>query len=167
MGPGPVTDQRRPVDPEAFRALCGRFTTGVAVVTTLDGTAPVGMTINSFTSVSLVPPLVSVNVDRAAQLHRHLVSVSAFVINILAAHQEILSRRFAEDHPDRFDGVPWSRTAGGLPALDGTLARIECHRHAVFEAGDHSIVVGLVVDGLATDQSPLLYYRGGYRDGAV
>lgn len=166
MGPGPVTS-RRPVDSETFRTLCGHFTTGVAVVTAADGSTPVGMTVNSFTSVSLVPPLVSINVDRAAQLHRQIVAAPAFVINILAADQEALSRRFAEDHPDRFDSVPWSWTDSGLPALDGTLARIECEHHAVFEAGDHSIVVGLVVDGAATDRHPLRYYRGSYHNGTA
>lgn len=151
------------IEPSLFRALCGRFPTGVIVVTTLDAAGhPLGMTANSFTSVSLHPPLISVNVDHRADMHRHLMAAPRFAINILARHQEALSRRFAEDHADRFDGVGYQAGEHGLPMLDGVLAVLECERHTCFEAGDHTIVVGRVVGGVAAEGRPLLYYRGGY-----
>lgn len=151
------------IDPSLFRALCGRFPTGVIVVTALDASGrPVGMTANSFTSVSLAPPLVSVNVDHRADMHRHLTVAPRFAVNILERHQEALSRRFAEDHADRFEGVGYRPGDGGVPLLDGGLAVLECERHTCFEAGDHTIVVGRVVGGTAAEGRPLLYYRGGY-----
>jgi len=154
------------VDPAVFRQLCGHFVTGVTVVTTTapDG-APLGMTANSFASVSLDPPLISVNIDRAAALHRVLTTAERFAVNVLERRQEALSRRFAEEHPDRFAGVPFRMSEAGLPHLEGVLATLECRRHATFEAGDHTIVVGLVVQGVIGAGFPLLYYRGGYHDG--
>lgn len=153
------------VDPAVFRQLCGRFPTGVTVVTATDAAGhPAGMTANSFTSVSLAPPLVSVNVDHAAEMHGHLQATSRFVINILARDQEALSRRFAGDHDDKFQGVGYHRTDSGLPVLDGVLAWLECATHTTFEAGDHTIFVGRVIGGQTEDGLPLLYYRGGYLD---
>lgn len=155
----------RDLDSDVFRQLCGRFPTGVTVVTTrsLAG-RPVGMTANSFTSVSLVPPLVSVNVDRQAEMHGHLSEARRFVVNILGLEQEALSRRFAGDHADKFEGVGFRETGQGMPVLDGVLAWFECEPHAAFPAGDHTIFVGRVVDGGAREGHPLYYYRGGYLD---
>lgn len=125
---------------------------------------PVGMTANSFTSVSLVPPLVSINVDHHAAMHRHMARAERFALNVLESRQEVLSRRFAGEMPDRFDGVGFSLSEGGLPLLDGALATLECTRHTAFEAGDHTIVVGEVTAGSVGEGRPLLYYRGGYYD---
>lgn len=153
-----------PVDSAVFRQLCGRFATGVVVVTTAaeDG-SPIGMTANSLASVSLEPPLVSVNVDHGADLRVHLLRAEHYAINILASDQEAVSRRFAGDRLVRFDGG-YRRGDHGVPLLDGTIAWIGCERHATFEAGDHTIVVGLVTGGAVGDGRPLLYYRGGYYD---
>ena len=153
------------VDAAVFRQLCGRFATGVVIVTTSaeDG-RPVGMTANSFASVSLDPPLVSVNVDQGADMHRHLARATHFAINILESRQEALSRRFAGEHADRFEGVGYRAGETGLPLLDGVLATIECDLCTRFEAGDHTIVVGRVIGGSTADGRPLLYYRGGYFD---
>ena len=153
------------VSPAMFRQLCGRFPTGITVVTTVarDGQL-VGMTANSFTSVSLAPPLVSVNVDHAAEMHRHLLQAERFAVNILASGQEALSRRFASEEPDKFHGIGYRSGEAGLPLLDGALAVLVCERHASFEAGDHTIVVGRVVGGETAEGRPLLYYRGGYND---
>jgi flavin reductase (DIM6/NTAB) family NADH-FMN oxidoreductase RutF len=107
---------------------------------------------------------VSVNVDHQAAMHRHVIPAPRFAINILAAGQEAVSRRFAEEHPDRFDAVAYQSSPGGLPWLDGALATLECERHAAFEAGDHTIVVGRVTGGAVRPGRPLLYYRGGYFD---
>ena len=153
------------IDGAVFRELCGRFPTGVVVITTtMDDGRPVGMTANSFTSVSLDPPLVSVNVDHHAAMHRHMAGAKRFAINVLESRQEALSRRFAEEHPDRFDGVGYRLSEGGLPLLEGALAILECARHTAFEAGDHTIVIGEVTGGQVGEGRPLLYYRGGYYD---
>ena len=153
------------VDPSVFRQLCGRFATGVSVITTADARGrPAGMTANSFTSVSLAPPLISVCIDHRADMHAHLLAAPRFIVNILEQHQEALSRRFATDLDDKFSGVGYTRSDGGLPILDGTLAWIECERDTLIEAGDHTIVIGRVVGGGTGEGLPLLYYRGGYFD---
>jgi flavin reductase (DIM6/NTAB) family NADH-FMN oxidoreductase RutF len=151
------------VDSAQFRQLCGRYATGVVVITTVAGDgSPAGMTANSFTSVSLDPPLVSVNVDHASEFHELISRADTFAINVLETNQEALSRRFAGPARQRFDGVGYRRTEGGRIVLDGVVAALECERHALFEAGDHTVVVGRVVGGSVHDGRPLLYFRGGY-----
>jgi flavin reductase (DIM6/NTAB) family NADH-FMN oxidoreductase RutF len=149
--------------PAAFRQLLGRFATGVAVVTTCspDGRA-VGMTASSVASVSLQPPLLSLSIDHAATIHEAILAAPAFVVNILEESQEAISRRFAEDHPDRFDGIGYRLGEHGLVMIDGAHAWIECERHGLVEAGDHTIVIGRVTGGAPGEGRPLLYYRGGY-----
>lgn len=151
------------MDAAQFRELLGRFATGVSIltVTTSDG-RPLGMTANSVVSVSLWPPLVSVCVEREAEMHDAILRVRDFVINILCSHQETLARRFADKHEDRFEGIGYHLSPEGLILLDGTLAHIECERYVEYPGGDHTIVVGRVVGGSTTDGRPLLYYRGGY-----
>lgn len=151
------------VSPDQFRALCGRFATGVAVITAVgrDGSLA-GMTANSFASVSLHPPLISVNVDEGAEMHRVLDGASHFVVNILEAGQEAISRRFADDHPARFEGIQFSLNDRGIPVLDGTLATIECERVQWLDAGDHRIFIARVIGGEAREGRPLLYFRGEY-----
>jgi len=141
----------------------GRFATGVVVITTRtrDG-RHVGMTANSLASVSLEPPLLLVCIDHGAEMHGTLVAAQQFVVNILASHQEAISRRFANQHEDRFDGIGYHLNHQGLAVLDGILASVECERFGTFEAGDHTVVVGRVVGGSIHDGRPLLYYRGGY-----
>ena len=151
------------VDPSRFRQLCGRFATGVVVITADDGARPAGMTANSFTSVSLDPPLISVNVDRSSDFHPVILAAPRFTVNVLAADQEAMSRRFAaHDAPDRFAGIGYHRSQAGGIVLAGILGTIECLRQEVFQVGDHTIVVGRVVGGESLDGRPLLYYRGGY-----
>ncbi len=151
------------VDPAAFRELLGHFATGVTIVTAVgpDG-RPVGMTASSLASVSLDPPLVSLCVDQAADIHPILLEADRWTINILTDRQEALSRRFAEPEHDRFDGVGYATTADGLVLLEGALAHIECERFAQHEAGDHTLFLGRVVGGATHAGKPLLYYRGGY-----
>ena len=152
------------MDPFEFRQLCGRFATGVTIVTALDPDGlPVGMTANSFASVSLAPPLISVAVEHTASLHGVLGQVKGFTVNILESHQEALSRRFAAGLPDRFEGIGWHRGPEGGIILDGALAHIRCDIWNAVEAGDHTVVIGRVVGGAAAEHGrPLLYYRGGY-----
>jgi flavin reductase (DIM6/NTAB) family NADH-FMN oxidoreductase RutF len=133
----------------------------VLTVTTPDG-RPLGMTANSLASVSLEPPLLSVCVDREAEMHDVILEVDRFVVNVLASHQEVLARRFSDKHEDRFEGIGYHFNPEGLVLLDGTLAHIECERHAQYPGGDHTIVVGRVVGGTSNQGHPLLFYRGGY-----
>jgi flavin reductase (DIM6/NTAB) family NADH-FMN oxidoreductase RutF len=123
---------------------------------------PLGMTANSLASVSLQPPLISVCVDREADMHDAILRAPEFVVNVLSSPQEALARRFADNHEDRFDGVGYHLSPEGLILLDGVLAHIECQRHAQYPGGDHTIVVGRVVGGATGEGRPLLYYRGGY-----
>jgi flavin reductase (DIM6/NTAB) family NADH-FMN oxidoreductase RutF len=123
---------------------------------------PVGMTANSLVSVSLQPPLVSVCVDHAAEMHDLLLRTREFVVNVLESGQEELSRRFAVKHEDRFDGVGYHLGPEGQVLIDGALAHIECERYAQYPGGDHTIVVGRVIGGSTREGRPLLYYRGGY-----
>jgi 3-hydroxy-9,10-secoandrosta-1,3,5(10)-triene-9,17-dione monooxygenase reductase component len=151
------------VDSAQFRQLLGRFATGVVVLTAVrkDG-QPVGMTANSVASVSLEPPLVLVCIDHAATMYPTITTTERFVVNVLAAHQEAISRRFAGQYDDRFDGIGYRVSPPDLVLLDEALAHIECERFARHEAGDHTIVIGRVVGGAAHNGRPLLYYRGGY-----
>jgi flavin reductase (DIM6/NTAB) family NADH-FMN oxidoreductase RutF len=151
------------IDPAQFRQLLGRFATGVTILTVVapDG-RPIGMTANSLSSVSLRPPLISLCIEREAEMHDVIVRADQFVVNVLASPQETLARRFAEKHLDRFDGVGYHLSPDGLILLDGALAHIECSRHTQYEAGDHTIVVGRVLGGETGKGRPLLYYRGGY-----
>ena len=151
------------VDSAKFRQLCGHFATGVVIITATgpDG-KPEGMTANSFASTSLEPPLVSVNVDHAADMHRVLLQAAGFAVNVLESGQEALSRRFAGNATGRFDGVGYRVDDRGFVLLDGVLATIACVTHAHFDAGDHTIFVGRVTGGSVAPGRPLLYYRGGY-----
>ena len=153
------------VDPARFRQLLGRFATGVTVITTRRP-APkreaVGMTASSIASVSLSPPLLLVSIDRANEMHDALQAATRFVVNVLAADQEAISRRFADLEEHRFDGIGYHDNEEGLPVLDGVLAHIECTKTQAVPAGDHTVFFGLVTGGAVTDRRPLLYYRGGY-----
>lgn len=154
------------MDEFRFRDLCGRFATGVTVVTSFgpDG-QPAGMTVNSFASVSLDPPLVSVAIDHAASAFDVLQSAERWTVNILEAHQEALSRRFSSITADRFDGVGWRRGPDNELLLDGAVAWLVCRRWHSLEAGDHTLLIGQVIGGEAAEHGrPLLYYRGGYSD---
>lgn len=151
------------IDPSHFRQLLGRFATGVSVLTVVTAEGQLlGMTANSLSSVSLHPPLISVCVDREAEMHDAILTAVEFVVNVLASPQEALARRFADEHEDRFEGIGYHLSPEGLILLDGALAHIECERFAEYPSGDHTIVVGRVTGGSTADGRPLLYYRGGY-----
>ncbi len=151
------------VDAARFRQLLGHFATGVTIVTAVSGDGrPVGMTVNSLASVSLHPPLLLICIDREAEAHDAILTSREFVVNVLRADQEELSRRFADPHENRFDGVGYRTNSRGLVILDDTLAHFECRHHADYPGGDHTIIVGEVVGGTTGPGHPLLFYRGGY-----
>src|ERR1039458_7715445 len=122
-----------------------------------------GMTANSFTSVSLTPPLVLVCVDRSALILEHFRSIPYFGINILSASQRPLSDQFAGRGYDRFQGVAWYAGQTGVPLLPDVLATIECSRWEVMTAGDHDIVIGEVLHANCQDGDPLVFYCSQYR----
>ena len=151
------------IDPDEFRAVLGRFASGVTVATARDGHGrDHGMTCSAFCSVSLVPPLVLACIDRAADMHAILRSASHFGVSILEEGQEALSRRFAELPSGRFDGVGYTRAESGVILLDDAIAHLECTVLSTHDAGDHMICVGQVEWAEYRQERPLLYYRGGY-----
>ncbi len=152
-----------PLSSEHLRQACGSFPTGVTVTTCIgDDQEPHGITVNSFTSVSLDPPLVLVCIDRRSQMVRHLSPQRRFAVNVLSAGQEALSARFAATWRRRFEGVAWYPGLTGAPLLDGVAAGLECVVLDVHPAGDHVIVLGQVFRTFASEQSPLVYVRRRY-----
>lgn len=152
------------MDPREFRNIAGAFATGVTVVTmtSLSG-KPTGMTVNSFTSVSLDPPLLLVTVGEHASMYQEFKQVNAFAVNILSDHQEALSQTFAKKGVDRFADVPYTTSLSGSPILPDVLGYFECEVYDRHQAGDHLIVVGRVLDGKVFDGNPLLFVRGQYK----
>ncbi|MEV8595158.1 flavin reductase family protein [Streptomyces sp. NPDC052012] len=156
-------DERAPVTPGEFRRVLGCFATGVTVVSAMDDGVPVGFACQSFTSLSLEPPLVAFMAGRTSTTWPRIARAGAFCVNVLAAHQAQLCRAFAVSGADKFAGVTYDPApVSGSPRLADTLAWIDCTIHAVHTGGDHLVVVGRV-DALGTadaDRPPLLFHRG-------
>ena len=153
------------VSADEFRRACGRFATGVTVATVLDGEgAPHGLTVSSFTSVSLDPPLVLICLGHAVTMIDAFRAASHFGINVLSAEQREISDRFARKGCDRFDALRWERGATGVPLLPGAIAQIECATSQRVTSGDHDIFVGRMVRANVMEGDPLLYYSSGYHD---
>ena len=153
------------VDQATFRSVLGRFASGVTVVTVRDGDNDHGMTASAFCSLSLDPPLTLVCIDRTTRMHELLGSADRYAVNLLASHQEPISRRFAEPPDDtRFEGVGFDRGITGAPLLHDALAHLECELVDRHPGGDHTIFIGRVIASEAIDARPLLYYRGGYAE---
>lgn len=153
-----------PIDSDRFRQTLGYFASGVTVITTAHQGELYGITVSSFSSLSLNPPLILICIDKSAITHEILLRAGQFVINVLDKRQEHLSRRFATTNADKFKGVAWHTGTLGLPVLDNVLAVIECQTHATFDGGDHTIFTGMVIDSSLNEGAPLLYYRRGYRE---
>jgi flavin reductase (DIM6/NTAB) family NADH-FMN oxidoreductase RutF/pimeloyl-ACP methyl ester carboxylesterase len=167
-------DRRQPRDASEFHAgsdartlrdAMGCFATGITVVTALgDDDRPIGLTANSFTSVSLDPPLLLVCIANTAGSAPALLKAAHFGVNVLQTGQQQASGRFAGRGEDRFAGTAWAFGNTGVPLLDGSLVAFECRRHAVHEGGDHFILVGEVERAqFEPRRDPLLYFRGKYR----
>src|SRR3954471_8660420 len=146
-------------DPRTLRDALGCFATGVTVVTALDEDGqPAGLTVNSFTSVSLEPPLLLVCLHKLATSAKALVTASSFAINVLQTGQQPASMTFSTRVEDRFGATPWSSGESGAPILGDSLCVFECDRYAVYDGGDHHILVGQVVKAsFDTALDPLLY----------
>jgi flavin reductase (DIM6/NTAB) family NADH-FMN oxidoreductase RutF len=151
-----------------FRAACARFATGVAIVTvrTADGT-PHGLTVSSFTSVSINPPLILVCLDYGCTILPHFRENPHFAINILGESQQELSVIFSAKPEGRFEGLDWAQGKFGSPLFPGSLAHLENTRESVVEAGDHAILIGRVQSVHLSDTKsqgkPLLYFNRSYR----
>lgn len=151
------------IDARSLRSAFGSFMTGVTVVTTIDATGqPRGFTANSFTSVSLDPPLLLVCIGKLAASHDTFTQAPGFAVNILAEDQKDISGIFASKRPDKFAGVAWRPSGTGNPLLGGTLTWFDCARHEVIAAGDHIILIGAIRSFDTGDANPLGYARGGY-----
>lgn len=149
------------MDARALRDALGRFATGVCVITTQGPAGPQGFTANSFSAVSLDPPLVLWSPGKSSRRHDLFVAASLFSIHVLASDQLELSRRFTSG-PDGFAGLPPLRSPEGVPVLDGCLARFDCSRHALVDAGDHTIVLGRVLREAIAEGAPLVFSAGRY-----
>ncbi len=158
-----------PFDPNLFRQVLGRFTTGVTVITTAHHGVKHGMTANAFSSVSLNPPLILISVDKRANMHELLNEGDAFCVNILAEHHQDWSGWWAGKAPkegDQFVGIPHTTKATGSPVLDECVAYIDCTVWARYPGGDHTVFVGEVQEaGLSEDANlkPLLFFASRYR----
>ncbi len=160
-----VPEFREGSDARTFRDALGCFATGVTIITAMtpDGT-PIGLTANSFTSVSLDPPLLLVCIANGAGSAPILREVERFAVNVLQIGQQPTSNRFAGKGEDRFAATPWELGEFGTPVLTGSLSSFECARDAVHDGGDHFILVGRVLKAMFEPRrDPLLYFRGKYR----
>lgn len=152
-----------PFDAKALRTTLGRFTTGVTIATCRDALGqPVGLTANSFNSLSLDPPLVLWSLRAASPALPAFASASHFAINVLAESQVPLSRRFASAVPDRFAEGQWADGVGGVPVLAGCCAVFECALHSHQHLGDHVLFVGEVVAMHEAALPPLVFQAGHY-----
>lgn len=157
-----------PITAQEFRAALGAFATGVTVVTTSGEEHAYGMTANAFSSVSLDPPLILVCLKWPSEGAEHIERNRVFAVNVLAAHQEPISRYFSSrDRPrgrDAFREIPSRVVASGSPVIEDVLAYMDCALNGTYEAGDHRIYIGrvLALESRA-EKPPLLFHGGGYR----
>jgi 3-hydroxy-9,10-secoandrosta-1,3,5(10)-triene-9,17-dione monooxygenase reductase component len=156
-------DVPRIVDPQVLREVLGHFASGVTVVTALTPEGPAGFTCQSFSSLSLDPPLVAFAPGRTSLTWPSLREIGRFCVNVLAEGQDAVSQNFARSGPDKFDGVRWTPSVHGSPVLDDVVAWIDGELWAEYDGGDHTIVVARVLDlGAHPDRRPLLFHRGAY-----
>jgi flavin reductase (DIM6/NTAB) family NADH-FMN oxidoreductase RutF len=158
--PGRMT----PVTGEEFRHACGRFATGVTIASVLDAQGvPHGLTVSSFTSVSLKPPLILICLGHEVTIIDLFRASRFFGINVLSHNQRELSERFSRKNHDRFTGLEWQRGETGVPLLTGVLAAIECAVDQRVTAGDHDIFVGEMVSAQVAVGEPLIHFASRYR----
>jgi len=152
--PGPDTQRD-------FRDALGRFATGVTLVTCQSDIGPLGITANSFASLSLDPPLVLWSPARSSRRFQAFTEAAHFAIHILRDNQLDLARAFTH-HGQAWDQAAWHTSREGVPVIDDTLARFDCRLHAIHDGGDHAIVVGEVTSVMIGDGAPLVFAGGGF-----
>jgi flavin reductase (DIM6/NTAB) family NADH-FMN oxidoreductase RutF len=156
--------QVQPIEARTLRQVCGLFVTGVTVITTGGPGAAAGTTVNSFTSVSLEPPLVLFCLHEKSRLHESLAASGGFAVNFLAGGQETLARAFAGRQSVPVDEHVYRRSAAGVPVLGAAMAYLACRTAHVYPGGDHTIVVGEVVEigAPARRREPLIFFEGAF-----
>lgn len=152
------------IDDAQFKLAMSQFTSGVTVVTTEHEGQPYGLTVASFASLSLRPPLVLVCVESSVRSHDAIAASGKFGVSILARTQDAISNRFASKADDKFSGVEVRTGALGVPMIADAICAIECRLVRQLPGGDHSIFVGEVEDVVLSEGEPLVYFRSRYRD---
>ena len=161
----PGSDQGEPFDPRDFRNALGSFATGVTIVTIVGPQgAPIGLTCNSFASVSLSPPLVLWSLSLRSPNLGNFLQAPQFAINVLAQDQVAIARRFAQPVTDKFEGVPFREGTGGLPLIENAAAHLECRNETRYYSGDHVIFIGHVLRYSWRDCDSLVFWRGRYKE---
>ena len=151
------------VDPAVMRDVLRHFASGVTVVTATTAAGPIGFTCQSFSSLSLDPPLVVIAPARTSTTWPRLREIGRFCVNVLAEGQDAVSQNFARSVRDKFAGVPWTPSEHGSPVLAGIVAWIDGQLWAEYDGGDHTIAVARVLDlGAHPGRRPLLFHRGAY-----
>lgn len=153
------------VEPFTLRRTMGRFTTGVAVVTTADD-EPHGMTVNSLTSVSLDPPLILVSLTNGARTTNAVATTGTFAVSILSSRQEEIAMRFARRGQDHFAGLPLEYGNHRIPIVPGAMAHVECDVEQEISAGDHTLFLGRAIATCDRDGEPLVFHGGRFIDAA-
>lgn len=152
-----------PIDDAGFKQAMSHFVSGVTVVTTAHEGVLFGMTVASFASLSLHPPLVLICVEKSVKSHDAIIASEKFGVSILAEDQAEISGRFASRVDDKFAGISVRTGTLGLPLIEGAVCLLECRLHDALAGGDHTIFVGEVVEAETADRKPLVYHRSGYR----
>jgi flavin reductase (DIM6/NTAB) family NADH-FMN oxidoreductase RutF len=164
--PDPATElasDSSAIDPRDFRKALGSYATGVTIITAADADGkPAGLTCNSFTSVSLNPPLVLWSLVIYSQSMGVFQNASHFAVNVLGASQQALAAKFAVSSADKFAGVQWTPGLGNAPVLAGSVANFQCRTADRYYGGDHVIFLGAVEAYAYSRDEPLLFTRGGY-----
>ena len=153
-----------PVDDAQFKHALSHFASGVTIVTTEHEGTDYGLTVASFASLSLNPPLVLVCINKSSSSHDPIAKSQKFGVSILGSDQEAISGRFAARGGDKFAGLDVRRGSTGVPLVGNALATLECRVHEQVIGGDHSIFIGEVVDTQTREGAPLLYFRAAYRE---
>jgi len=153
-----------PIDEAAFKLAMSHFASGVTVVTTEHGGKPFGMTVASFASLSLHPPLVLICIEKGVKTHDAIAAAGKFGVSILSEAQGHISSRFASRVDDKFSGIEVRRGSLGVPLIGGALTTLECSVYDQLPGGDHTIFIGEVVDSQTKEGAPLVYFRSGYRE---
>ena len=162
LGSAPSVRWVSEIDPKEFRNVLGHFPTGVTVVTGMDGDTPVGLTVGSFTSVSLDPPMVGFLPTTNSSSWAAMSASGRFCVNVLGDTQGDVCWTFAKsgNEDERFSNLEWHASPLGSPVIDGSLAWIDCEVESVTEMGDHYFVLGRVASLAAGDGGPLLFFKG-------
>jgi flavin reductase (DIM6/NTAB) family NADH-FMN oxidoreductase RutF len=154
-----------PIEKNELRRVMGHFATGVTVITSVRASGEMhGLTANAFSSVSLVPPLLLICVDKKAESYPCFEESKIFTVNILSSEQEAISRKFAVSGGNKFEGISYRIGANGAPILDGAVAYLECKLAGTMDAGDHTVYLGEIEQAETHEAKPLLFFRGGYRE---